>query len=142
MPPTCSHATRPTARAGHRRPAFHPHTRLIAALPPPGALCPPQLTQETTRPLKQGSRALSAEISSLTTLQADTSVGPPPGPPGCPAHHTPFLGPLVIPCWGHPGQGPVRRPQMPPHQHWASLPAAPGTEFHLLCSCAPSGGAL
>ena len=32
------------------------------------------LTQETTRPLKQGSLALSSEISSFTTLQGKEGV--------------------------------------------------------------------
>lgn len=56
------------ARGSRDQPRTQPHPHPAPAGAPATA---PRLTQETTRPLKQGSLALSAEISSFTTLRAD-----------------------------------------------------------------------
>lgn len=61
------------ALAGHRGTGDQPPPLPPAQGPLPA---PRGLTQETTRPLKQGSLALSSEISSFTTLQADAAVRP------------------------------------------------------------------
>lgn len=65
---------KPAGHPGHgdQPPPRHPQQRWDHPTPE----CPPpshRLTQETTRPLKQGSLALSAEISSFTTLWADAA---------------------------------------------------------------------
>lgn len=67
-PPTC-------------RPTPHPPTWVQPSPAPTLAKHPLPtshgLTQETTRPLKQGSLALSSEISSFTTLWGDSATRPP-----------------------------------------------------------------
>ena len=104
------------------------------------------LTQETTRPLKQGSLALSSEISSFTTLQADAAVRQPhwgllpslgsglrpPACPGCGSHgvsgHTghPATHPYASLC-GCPHPAPpllgtiTILPRTPPRAHGAQI---------------------
>lgn len=84
----------------------------------------PGLTQDTTRPLKQGSRALSSEISSFTTLQGEQGVGH--GSPqaagtrsplsvwGGP-HHTPYSCPLGLPSSRPARASPLATPIAQPH---------------------------
>ena len=137
--------------AGHRGTGDQP-----PPLPPAQGPLPASrgLTQETTRPLKQGSLALSSEISSFTTLQADAAVRPlqwgllpalgsgrgAPAHLGCRPHgassHTPRCQPVQMPPPGislprnlyHPSKGPFQGPgpRGPRHsQHQESLPGRP-----------------
>lgn len=130
------------------------HGQYLLPLPP--AQGPPPashgLTQETTRPLKQGSLALSSEISSFTTLQADTAVRQPhwgllpplgsglrpPVCPGCGSHgasgHTPRCQSVRMPSPSTSASGDRHHPSKDPTQG----PWGPDTNASILLALCDS----